>query len=57
VVEHPPCEELATGGEEDQQLRRPVSFLVSTTPKNAELVIDLPEAVVWVSLEGCTPVP
>jgi hypothetical protein len=32
-------------------------FLASTTPKEKEVVVELPPAVVLVSLEGCDPLP
>jgi len=32
-------------------------FLFSTTPKEREVLVELPAATVWVSLEGCSPIP
>ena len=32
-------------------------FYVSSQPQEREVIIELPPAVVWVSLEGCTPIP
>ena len=32
-------------------------YLASTQPKEKEVIVELPPAVAWVDLEGCTPVP
>jgi hypothetical protein len=32
-------------------------FLAATTPKEREVVVELPTPIVWVSLEGCSPSP
>ena len=32
-------------------------FLVSSQPKQREVLVELPPPVAWVNLEGCTPIP
>ncbi len=32
-------------------------LLFATTPKEREVIVELPESAVWVTLEGCSPTP
>jgi hypothetical protein len=53
----PPCEGLSSGDGSPSNCEGLYLFLVSSQPKEREVIIDLPEPVVWVTLESCTPSP
>jgi len=53
----PPCMKVIKEGADTTSCAGLYLFLVSSTPKEREVIIDLPLAEVWVSLEGCTPTP
>lgn len=52
----PPCQ-IGTGKNATASCQGVYLHLVASTPKQREVMIDLPPATVWVTLEGCTPVP
>ena len=51
----PPC--LISQGEGTTDCEGVYLYLVSFQPKEREVPVELPPPVVWVDLEGCTPVP
>lgn len=53
----PPCNKITQGRGDISTCPGMYLILVSSQPKQKKMVIDLPPATAWVSLEGCTPVP
>src|SRR5512147_3004796 len=53
----PPCAALTSGKGDTSQCSGLYLFLVSATPKQREVVVQLPEPTVWLTLQGCTPSP
>jgi hypothetical protein len=53
----PPCAKLAKGSTNTSACNGLYLHLVSTQPKQREVVITLPPPQVWVTLDGCTPTP
>ncbi len=51
----PPCKKIANGGQDTTACSGLYLYLVSATPKEQEVLIELPLPVVWVALEGCEP--
>lgn len=56
-VATPPCKQIAKGQTDTSACSGYYMHLASSRPAEREVVIDLPEPVVWVELEGCSPVP
>jgi hypothetical protein len=53
----PPCAELSAKNGNVTDCAGYYLHLVSTTPKEKEIPVQLPLPTVWVSLKGCDPVP
>jgi len=53
----PACDKLAKGGEDVSVCPGLYFHLVSTEPKEKEILLTLPPAEAWLNLEGCDPVP
>lgn len=53
----PPCAGLTSGDGESSECAGLYLFLVSSQPAQREVVVELPEATVWLTLQGCTPAP
>jgi hypothetical protein len=53
----PPCADLTSGDGDSSECAGMYLFLVSSQPAQREVVVDLPEAAVWLTLQGCTPAP
>jgi hypothetical protein len=53
----PPCKHLLKGEGDPAECRGMYLFLVNAQPKEREILVDLPAAAIWVTLEGCTPTP
>lgn len=53
----PACKQVEKGNPNTTACSGYYMFQVSSKPTEREVVIDLPEPVVWVYLEGCSPVP
>ena len=53
----PPCKVYTQGKKVITQCYGLYLYLVSTQPKEKEVIVELPPPVVWVDLEGCTPKP
>jgi hypothetical protein len=53
----PPCKDLHPGEGDITGCEGLYLFLVSSQPKEREVIIELPEPMVWITLEGCTPSP
>jgi hypothetical protein len=54
--ETPPCKALAKGGDL-ASCEGGYLYLLAETPKEKQVIVDLPEATAWISLEGCDPQP
>lgn len=52
-----PCDAASVQGGDTSQCEGVYLYLVFIRPKTRDLVVELPHATVWVSLDGCTPVP
>lgn len=53
----PPCTGLSSGDGDTSNCEGLYIFLVSVQPEERNVVIDLPEPAVWLTLQGCTPAP
>jgi hypothetical protein len=53
----PPCKQIVKGEQDTSACSGYYMFLASSKPAEREVIIDLPEPIVWVDLEGCSPVP
>ena len=53
----PPCKQIVRGNPDIAACSGLYLFFVSSQAKEKEVIIELPEPVVWVELEGCSPVP
>lgn len=53
----PPCAAAEGGADEATRCDGLYLFLVSSQPKQREVLVNLPVPVVWVTLEGCNPSP
>ena len=53
----PACKGLTSGDGDTSNCGGLYLFLVSSQPAQKEVVVDLPEPTVWVTLEGCIPSP
>jgi len=53
----PPCYELSDGKGDVSNCSGLYLHLVSTTPKQKEIKVQLPKPKVWINLVGCDPVP
>jgi hypothetical protein len=53
----PPCKVIKDGKKTTTVCAGLYLHLVASTPREREVVIDLPTPIVWVNLEGCTPQP
>lgn len=53
----PPCKHIIKGTPYLNACYGLYLFLAATQPAQKDVTIDLPEATVWVTLEGCNPIP
>lgn len=53
----PSCDSIEKGDENISECKGFYLHLVSSQQKEREVTIELPQAQVWISLEGCTPIP
>ena len=53
----PPCKVIQEGKKSTTLCTGLYLHLVSSTPREREVVVDLPSPSVWVNLDGCTPQP
>jgi hypothetical protein len=53
----PPCESLQLDGSNAQSCSGLYLHMISSEPADKKIKVDLPPAVVWVNLSGCTPKP
>lgn len=56
-INTPPCKQAANASVNVNSCEGLYLHLVSASPAERELVIDLPVPKVWIDLEGCTPKP
>lgn len=53
----PPCNNILKGKQDTSSCAGLYLHFVSQTEKEKEITVDLPPAVVWITLEGCEPNP
>lgn len=53
----PPCKQIVNGNQNTSACTGYYMYLASSKPAEREVVIELPEPVVWLYLEGCSPLP
>jgi len=53
----PPCNQIASGEGNTWSCHGLYLFFVSSQPKDKEVIVNLPTMTVYVTLEGCNPVP
>lgn len=51
----PPCMNILKGKQDTSSCAGLYLHLASTTEKEKDIIIDLPPAVVWITLDGCSP--
>ena len=56
-INTPPCATAADGSGDTNTCDGVYLYLASYEPKTRELIVELPPATAWVTLEGCDPVP
>jgi hypothetical protein len=56
-INTPPCADAAEGKKDVTTCKGLYLHLISASPSEKEVVVDLPPPSVWVSLEGCQPKP
>jgi hypothetical protein len=52
-----PCQDLAAGGNNPSTCSGVYLFFIGFQPKQKEVIIDLPVATAYISLDGCQPLP
>lgn len=55
-ISTPPCTKIIKGGQDTKACSGLYLYLVSSTPKEREVIVELPSPVVWIDLEGCDPI-
>jgi hypothetical protein len=53
----PPCMNILEGNKDTRSCAGLYLHLTSSADKEREIIIDLPPAVVWITLDGCSPTP